>query len=242
MLHLEVSIFGPLISFSIFSFHMIPVIYTVDVEPDVGDSRALFCSSLITSQLINEFLVQIYAAEPDAPEDLCVITTKDWSFYHDEAQLDTEEARKQGQVAVPRGGGPMTSPSRPPWTTKFTTSFMNQTQEDVTQILQNAEDMLSNMSKQYCVILDEQTLKDKTVLLVKTSRGPESNLPRDNSSPFVKYRSSFEEANGIMQAVCVGQGSLEELVWNEKSSDGRYLPDGVCFVVCTSGKGHTRNV
>jgi hypothetical protein len=47
----------------------------------------LFCSSLITSQLINEFLVQTYAAEHDAPEDLCVITTQDWSQYHNEAQL-----------------------------------------------------------------------------------------------------------------------------------------------------------
>jgi hypothetical protein len=198
---------------------MIPVICTIDVEPDVGDSRALFCSSLITSQLINEFLVQTYAAEPDAPEDLCVITTKDWSCYHDKAQLNPEEAQKQGRVAIPRGGGPMISPSRPPWTTEFKTPFNNRTPEDIAQVLQNAENILSNMNKKYCVILNEQTLKDKTVLLIKTSRGPESNLPKDNLSPIVKYRSSFEEANGIMQAVCVVQGSLEELVWNEKSND-----------------------
>jgi hypothetical protein len=35
----------------------------------------------------------------------------------------------------------------------------------------------------------------------------------------VKYRSSFEEANSIMQGVCIGEGSLEELLWNENSGD-----------------------
>jgi hypothetical protein len=79
--------------------------------------------------------------------------------------------------------------------------------------------MPSDMSKSFCVILDAQTLEDGSVLLVKTSRGPESNLPRGNQSSIVKYRSSFEEANRIMQGVSIGEGSLEELLWNENSTD-----------------------
>jgi hypothetical protein len=113
----------------------------------------------------------------------------------------------------------MKTPSRPPWTMPFETPFKHQSPEDIAQILQNAQDMPSYMSKSFCVILDVQTLEDKSVLLVKTSRGPESNLPRENQSSIVKYRSSFEEANSIMQGVCIGEGSLEELLWNGNSTD-----------------------
>jgi len=71
----------------------------------------------------------------------------------------------------------MKSPSRPPWTTRFGTPFKNLQPEDIAQFLQNAEDMPSGMEKRYCVIMDERTLEDKSVILVKTSREPESNLP-----------------------------------------------------------------
>jgi hypothetical protein len=56
-----------------------------------------------------------------------MVTTQDWSHYRDEARLDLEEARAQGQVAIPRGGGPMTQP----WTTQFTTPFKNQSPEGI---------------------------------------------------------------------------------------------------------------
>jgi len=197
---------------------MIPIICTIDIGPDVGYMNVFSDSSLMITQLINEFLVKTYAGEPDAPEDLCVITTQDWSQYCDEARLSPKEARKQGQVAIPRGGGPMKSPSRPPWTTSFETPFRNQDPESIAQFLQNAGDMPSDMEKRYCIILDERTFQDKSVLLVKTSRGPESNLPENNQSPIVQYRSSFEDANAILQTVCVGQGSLEAELWNNSSN------------------------
>jgi hypothetical protein len=113
----------------------------------------------------------------------------------------------------------MKTPSRPPWTTRFETPFKNHSPEDVARTLQSAQDMPSDVSKSFCVILDARTLEDKSVLLVKTSRGAGSNLPRENQSSIVKYRSSFEEANSIMQGVCIGEGSLEELLWNENSGD-----------------------
>lgn len=143
-----------------------------------------------------------------------MITTLDWPQYRDEARLSSKEARKQGQVVMPRGGGPMRSPSRPPWTIRFETPFKNQEPEDIAHFLQNAKGMPSSMEKRYCVIMDERTQQDKKVLLVKTSRGPESNLPENNKSPIVQYRSSFGEANAILQTVCVGQGSLEAVLWN----------------------------
>lgn len=66
--------------------------------------------------------------------------------------------------------------------------------------------------------MDKRTLEDKSVLLVKTSRGPESNLPKYNQSPIVQYRSFFEDGNAILQAVCVGQGSLEVELWNNSGN------------------------
>jgi hypothetical protein len=163
-------------------------------------------------------LVKTYAADTDAPENLCVLTTQDWSRYRDEACLSHKEAQKQGRVAVPRGGGPMESPSRPPWTKQFETPFKYQDPQEVVRFLQNAQGLPSRVSREFCVILDGQTLEDKIVLLVKTSRGLESNLPRDNESPVVQYRCPFKEANSIIQGVCIGEGSLEELLWNEKSA------------------------
>lgn len=108
----------------------------------------------------------------------------------------------------------MKSPSRPPWTTRFETPFTKQKPEVIAQYLQNAKGMPSNINKEYCIIVDERALQDKSVLLVKTSRGPKSNLPKDDQSPIVRYRSSFDEANGIIQSVCAGHGSLEEVLWN----------------------------
>jgi hypothetical protein len=89
----------------------------------------------------------------------------------------------------------MKMPSCPPWTTRFETPFQNQSPDQIAQ----TQDMLSDMSKSFWFILDPQTLEDKSVLLVETSRGPESSLPGGNQSSVVKYRSSFEEANSIMQ-------------------------------------------
>ncbi|KAG9681075.1 hypothetical protein KCU95_g15133, partial [Aureobasidium melanogenum] len=125
---------------------MIPVICTTNIEPE----------------LINEFLVKAYAADTDAPEDLCILTTKDWSHYRNEARLSPGEAQKQGRVAVPRGGGPMESPSRPPWTKRFETPFKDRDPKDIAQTLRSAEGLLSNMNKEFCIVLDEQTVQDKT--------------------------------------------------------------------------------
>ncbi|KAG9598087.1 hypothetical protein KCU86_g4494, partial [Aureobasidium melanogenum] len=124
---------------------MIPVICTTNIEPE----------------LINEFLVKAYAADTDAPEDLCVLTTQDWSHYRNEARLSPEEAQKQGYVAAPRGEGPMESPSRPPWTKRFETPFKNRNSKDIAQTLRSAEGLLSSMNKEFCIVFDEQTVQDK---------------------------------------------------------------------------------
>lgn len=112
----------------------------------------------------------------------------------------------------------MESPSRPPWTMRFETPFLNQNPKDIAQTLRHAEGLLSSMNKEFCIVLDRQTTQDKSVLLVRTSRGPESNLPSDNGSPIVQCRTSFEQANSIIQGVCIGEGSLEEMLWNDRST------------------------
>lgn len=113
----------------------------------------------------------------------------------------------------------MESPSRPPWTQRFGTPFKNRDSKDIAQTLRSAEGLLSNMNKEFCILLDEQTVQDKSVLLVKTSRESESYLPSDNENPIVQYRTPFEQANSIVQGTCVGEGSLEAMLWNEKSTD-----------------------
>ncbi|CAD0098993.1 unnamed protein product [Aureobasidium mustum] len=180
----------------------------------------VICTSNIEPELLNEFLVKAYAGDTDAPEDLCILTTQDWSHYRDKARLNPEEAQKQGRVAIPRGEGPMESPSRPPWTKRFETPFKDQDLKDIAWTLRGAERLLPKMSKEFCIVLDGQTIQDKSVLLVKTFRGPESNLPSDDESPIVQYRTPFEQANSILQGVCIGEGSLEELLWNENTTGG----------------------
>lgn len=114
----------------------------------------------------------------------------------------------------------MESPSRPPWTKQFETPFKDQDLHDIARTLRGAEGLLPSVNKNYCIVLDCQSIQNKSVLLVKTSRGPESNLPSDNESLVIQYRTSFEQANSIIQGVCIGEGSLEELLWNEKSTGG----------------------
>lgn len=109
----------------------------------------------------------------------------------------------------------MRIPSRPPWTAEFASPFLHQRPEKVAKILLSAQETARPLDVRYCIILDQQTVEDKTVLLVKTARGVDSNLPMDNDSPIVQCRVGFCDANACLQSFSVGQGSLEELVWNQ---------------------------
>ncbi|KAF2160892.1 hypothetical protein M409DRAFT_28772 [Zasmidium cellare ATCC 36951] len=180
-------------------------------------------SSSALSQLINNFLVETYNGYPEAAQTLVVITHKDWSLYNDnEALLSPEEATKQGSKALTHGGGPMKVPSRPPWTETFDPPCLGQSPDKAAQSLLEANKAPGSLSRDYCIILDEQTLGDRSVLLVKTQCSPGERLPCEHGdSSIVVVRASFKEANGIIQSVSVGHGSLAEILWNQQHTKDR---------------------
>lgn len=112
----------------------------------------------------------------------------------------------------------MRVPSRPPWTHTFQSPFLEKGAEDVAKILREAEDAPGHLNRKYCAILDEQSEKDRTVLLVKTQRSGEDNLPSGCENwEIVKVREEWKEANAVLQSASAGVSSLEEILWNQYS-------------------------
>jgi len=168
-------------------------------------------------------LIETYNGYPEAPQDLVLITTTDWSRYaNNEAELDPEEARKQHAKYRSHGGGLMRVPSRPPWEIHFESPFLDQTPEDVAGTLRAADGAPGDLSRDYCIILDWQTIQDRTALLVKTKRAEGDNLaPGHEKTPIVKVRESFKEANGLITSASVGVSSLVGTLWNQQGSNSK---------------------
>jgi hypothetical protein len=163
-------------------------------------------------------LVETYDGYPEAPQNLVLITTTDWSQYSkNEAKLDPKEAKDQHVKYRSHGGGPMRIPSRPPWNEVFESPFLDQTPEDVAGVLRAAEGAEGEMSRDYCVILNLQTVEDRTVLLVKTKRDEGESLPPGYSEKsIVGVRETFREANGLVVSASVGVSSLSGTLWNQQ--------------------------
>jgi hypothetical protein len=174
-------------------------------------------------QLIDEFLVETYAGYPEAPQNLVLITTTDWSQYvGNEVKLDPSEAKKQHAKYRTHGGGPMRVPSRPPWSDDFESPFLDQTPEDVAGALRAAEGAPGDLSRDYCIVLDLQTTEDRTVLVVKTKKDEGDNLPPGHEeTSIVGVREIFGEANGLVVSASVGVSSLVGTLWNQQ---GRQSP------------------
>jgi hypothetical protein len=163
-------------------------------------------------------LVETYDGYPEAPQNLVLITTTDWSQYSkNEAKLGPEEAEKQHAKYRTHGGGPMRIPSRPPWKEKFESPFLDQTPEDVAGALRAVEDAPGDLSRDYCVILDLQTTEDRTALIVKTKKDEGDNLPPGHEeTSIVAVRETFREANGLVVSASVGVSSLVGTLWNQQ--------------------------
>jgi hypothetical protein len=111
----------------------------------------------------------------------------------------------------------MRIPSRPPWNEVFESPFLDQTPEDVAGVLRAVEGAEGEMSRDYCVILDLQTVEDRTVLLVKTKRDEGESLPPGYSeTSIVGVRETFREANGLVMSASVGVSSLSGTLWNQQ--------------------------
>ncbi|KAK4505936.1 hypothetical protein PRZ48_003901 [Zasmidium cellare] len=193
------------------------VVREINAEDEHWVKRQLLSSSS-PSQFIHDFLVETYNGYPEAAQTLVIITHRDWPRYNvTEALLGPEEAASRHSNVLTHGGGPMRVPSRPPWTEDFDSPFVHHTPEDVAKILREADGIPRHLFKDYCIIMDEQTWDDRTVLLVKSKRSLGERLPPGyDDSPIVNVRESFKEVNGIVQAVSVGQGSLAEILWNQQ--------------------------
>jgi hypothetical protein len=166
-------------------------------------------------------LVETYEGYPEAPQDLVLITTTDWSQYEkNEARLDPEEAKKQHVKYRTHGGGPMRIPSRPPWKyDSFESPFLDATPEHVAEALRAAQGIPGDLSRSYCIILDRQTTEGRSVLLVKTKRDEADNLPPGNEETrIVTVRETFKEANGLIVSVSVGVSSLVNALWNRQGN------------------------
>lgn len=163
-------------------------------------------------------MVETYNGYPEAPQDLVLITTTDWSEYsRNEARLDPEEAKKQQIKYRTHGGGLMKVPSRPPWGDDFQSPFLDHTPEDVAEALRGAEGAPGDLEKDFLVILDQQTTRDRTALLVKTQRSEVDKLPRGHDeSPIVKIRETFKEANGLIASASAGVSSLVTTLYNQQ--------------------------
>lgn len=146
-----------------------------------------------------------------------ILTNLNWTHYEtDESQLNPDEARKQKSRALTHGGGPMKVPSRPPWTTNFSSPFEGKTPEDVARHLSGAEDAPGHLNRMYCAILDEQSAKVRSVLLMKTKRTEGDNLPPGCEKwEIVKVREEWKEADAVLQSASVGVSLLEEILWNQ---------------------------
>lgn len=114
----------------------------------------------------------------------------------------------------------------PPWTQEFNSPFLGMNPLEVASLLREEAtfppyklerpDGDKVVSTEYCAILDYQTLSDrKTALIVRTRRELGENLPSElDHSPIVQCRMNWEDVEQSLAAWSIGDGSMEETVWN----------------------------
>lgn len=103
-----------------------------------------------------------------------------------------------------RGGGPIKTPSRPPWSEDLKSVFCAQNAEDVANGVRESF-AGTKLEIDYCAILDENSLQDSTAIIVRTKPVQGQDVPR-----FATVRQPFEEVNAALGAWSIGEGSLEE--------------------------------
>ncbi|KAM0689393.1 hypothetical protein Q7P36_011471 [Cladosporium allicinum] len=138
---------------------MFPVVCTFNVDAKASE------------QFIDGFLREAYDGYPEASQDLCIITTKDKAAYqYDESDPNHEKAHGStpGQT---QGGGPMITPSRPPWSMEFRSPFLRQSPEQVADFLSKEFNDTTSLETGYCAIIDEKSLRDRSALLVVQKEG-----------------------------------------------------------------------
>jgi hypothetical protein len=137
-----------------------------------------------------------------------MITTTDKSAYqHDESNPTPEEARR-GVNAQTQGGGPMKTPTRPPWSMEFQSSFLGQSPEEVADFV-SKELSGTILETEYCAIIDEKSVQDRSALLVRAGGHQDGDEPK-----FVTVRQPFEEINAALGCYSIGELDPEEHLAN----------------------------
>jgi hypothetical protein len=156
-------------------------------------------------QFIDGFLREAYSGYPEASQDLCIITTKDKAAYqNDESDPKQEEARR-GALVRTQGGGPMKTPSRPPWSMEFQSPFLGLSPEQVADAISKGFNN-TVLETKYCTIIDEKSLQDGSALLMKIGAG----RPDDNEPKLVTVRQPFGEVNAALGCYSIGELDPEE--------------------------------
>jgi hypothetical protein len=159
----------------------------------------------LCKQFIDGFLREAYSGYQEASQDLCIITTKNKAAYqNDEPDPKQEEARR-GALVRTQGGGPMKTPSRPPWSMEFQSPFLGLSPEQVAEFVsKELNDTI--LETRYCAIIDGKSLQDRSAPLVKIGGGrPEYDEPK-----LVTVRQPFGEVNAALGCYSIGELDPEE--------------------------------
>ena len=170
-------------------------------------SQAIYQAS---EQFIDGFLREAYDGYPEASQDLCIITTKDKAAYqHDQSDPTPEEVRTSAPGQT-QGGGLTRTPSSPPWSVEFRSPFLRQSPEQVADFLSTELNDTTLLETEYCAIIDEKSLQDRSALLVVQKEGEQ-----DEDEPrYVTVRLPYEEVNAALGCYSVGELAPEDHLAN----------------------------
>lgn len=102
------------------------------------------------------------------------------------------------------GGGPMKTPSRPPWSEDVQSVFRGRNVEEVAKgVKESFAD--TELDVRYCAILDEKSLQDSTAIIAQIKL-----VQNEDMAGCTTVRQPFEEVNAALGAWSIGEGSLEE--------------------------------
>lgn len=163
----------------------------------------IVCTTAVDPKLIDDFLRTSYDGYPEASQELCIITSRDRAAYqHDESKPSKEEIARGMRVKT-QGGGPMKTPSRPPWKVDFSPPFLNKSPEEVAKVLRYELDN-TLLGLDYCAIIDVKSLQDRRALVMHTVK------PEDEHE-YKMVRVPFEEVNAVLVCCSIGETDLDDV-------------------------------
>ncbi|EDU47186.1 hypothetical protein PtrSN002B_002215 [Pyrenophora tritici-repentis] len=155
----------------------------------------VFCTARIPPELLNEFLAEAFEASE----------LKDVECTHIAILVDTTDINQ------------LTEPTRPPVKEKLQYPFLNWSLDDLVNFARQFDRTAHGIIDTEFVILDEQTLKDKTVVLVTPSE-----MSNDiETAPRLTARSDFRSSLITLNVKSIGVGGDEP--WEEAAQNNSVI-------------------